>query len=152
MLERDVDALLDQLGLNFTFFIELGIFAVLFVLLSRFYFEPFQKLFEHRHKRTVEDRESAEKLLAQAQSKLEEYKKLISEERLQAKKAYEQILADARKQEIELLSQAREEAKKITQEAMESANRQREHLKKQLEADVSHIAQNISERLLARKV
>jgi len=151
-LERDVDALLDQLGLDNSFFVELGIIAALFLVLSKLYFQPFLKLFEARHKRTVEDREAAERLMIQAQSKLDEYKRLLTEERLAAKKSYEMALLEARKQEFELLAEAREEAKKITQDAADSVNRQREQLKKQLETDVETVAQNISERLLSRKV
>jgi F-type H+-transporting ATPase subunit b len=151
-LERDVDALLDQLGLDNSFFVELGIIFVLFLVLSNIYFKPFMKLFEARHKRTVEDKEAAERLMSQANSKLDEYKKLLAEERLNAKKDFEQALAEARKQESALLAEAREEAKKITQEAAESINRQRGQLKSQLESDVEAIAQNISERLLSRKV
>lgn len=147
-----MSALLDQFGLDNTFFVELGIFAVLFVLLSKIYFRPFLKLFEIRHKRTVEDREAAEKLLAQANSKLEEYKRLMTEERALAKKSYDAALAEAQKQEHEILSQAREEAKKIVQEAADSVSRQRDQLKKQLELDVEVLAQGISERLLSRKV
>jgi F-type H+-transporting ATPase subunit b len=151
-LERDVDAILDQLGLNNTFFIEFGIFAVTFLILGNVFFKPFMKLIEARHKKTVEDRESAEKLMAQATSKLEEYKRILAEERLAAKKGYDLALAEARKQEDELLGQARDEAKRITQEALDSVAKQRDHLKKQLEADVEVIAQTISERLLSRKM
>jgi len=151
-LERDVDALLGQLGLDNTFFVQLAIIAALFLLLSNFYFKPFLKLFEARHKRTVEDREAAERLMAQAQAKLEEYKKLLTEERIAAKASFDATLQEARKQESEILSQAREEAKKITHDAAESVNKQREQVKKQLEADVNQIAQTISERLLARKM
>jgi F-type H+-transporting ATPase subunit b len=150
-LERDVNALLDQLGLDNTFFVQLGIVAALFFVLSKFYFKPFLKLFENRHKRTVEDREAAERLLSQADAKLDEYKRLLAEERIAAKRNYDAALAEARKQETELLTQARDEAKKITQEAAESMNRQRDQLKKQLDADVEVIAQTISERLLSRK-
>ena len=82
-----MDALLNQLGLDNTFFIELAIIAVLFFALSHFYFRPFLKLFEARHKRTVEDREAAVRLMAQAQSKLDEYKRLLLEERVSNKKA-----------------------------------------------------------------
>jgi F-type H+-transporting ATPase subunit b len=151
-LERDVSALLDQLGLDNTFFVEFVIIAALFFVLSNFYFRPFLKLFEARHKKTVEDREAAERLMIQAQAKLDEYKRLLSEERLAAKKSYEAALLEARKQEFELLAEAREEAKKITQDAVDSVNRQREQLKKQLETDVEAVAQAISERLLSGKV
>jgi F-type H+-transporting ATPase subunit b len=149
-LERDVDALLDQLGLNNTFFIELGIIAILYFALAQLYFKPFLKLFEARHKRTVEDREAAERLMSQANAKLDEYKKVLAAEKIAAKKEYEQALTEARQQESALLFEARDEAKKITQEAVESINHQRNQLKKQLENDVEIIAQNISERLLSR--
>lgn len=147
-----MDALLKQLELDSTFFVEFLIIAALFFVLSHFFFKPFLKLFEARHKRTVEDREAAEKLLSQANAKFEEYKRLLTEERIAAKKSLEQALNEAKKQESELMAQAHEEAKKMTQDAVDSVNRQRDQLKKQLEADVENIAQNISERLLSRKV
>ncbi len=147
-----MDVLLNQLGLDNTFFIELGIIAIIFLLLSQIYFKPFLKLFEVRHKKTVEDREAATQLMSQAQEKLEEYKKLLAEERLECKKAFETALLQARNEEAKVLAEARDQAKKLTQEAADSVSRQREQLKKQLEADVESIAQGISERLLSRKM
>ncbi len=145
-----MDALLEQLSLNNSFFIEFGIISVLFFFLSNLYFKPFLKLFEARHKRTVEDRESAVQLLAEANAKLEEYQRLLLQERMAAKKELDAALDAARKQEAGLLAHAREESKKITQEAIDSVNRQREELKKKLESDVETMAQTISERLLSR--
>jgi len=103
-------------------------------------------------KKTVEDKEAAERLMSQASNKFEEYKKLLAEERLAAKKEIEQALTEAAHQESQLLAHAREEAKKITQEAVDSINQQKAQLKNQLENDVEAIAQTISERLLSRKV
>ncbi|MGZ3688015.1 MAG: ATP synthase F0 subunit B [Bdellovibrionota bacterium] len=146
-----MSAILEQLELDRTFFYQLAIFAGLFLILGPLYFRPFLRLFEARHKRTVEDREAAERLMAQAQAKLDEYKRRLAEERFAAKKDYDALMAEARKEETLILSDAREEAKKITQEAAESVNQQREQLKKQLEADVESIAQSVSEKLLSRK-
>ena len=145
-----VNAVLEQLKLNVTFFYQLAIFAVLFFLLTRLYFRPFLKLFEARHQRTIEDREAAEKLMGQADAKFEEYKRRLAEERALAKKDYEAATQEARRQEAQMLAHAREEAKKITQEAVESIHRQREQLKSQLVADVETLANGISERLLKR--
>lgn len=146
-----MEALLNQLGLDNTFFVELAIISVLFFALSHFYFRPFLKLFEARHKKTVEDREAGARLMAQAQGKLEEYKRLLADERLLNKKALDGALAEAKKSEAELLLEARNEAKKITQEAADSVNQQRENLKKQLQSDVDDLAKSISDRLLSRK-
>ena len=84
-MERDVDALLDQLGLDHTFFIELGLVAALFLFLSHTYFKPFMKLFAARYSKTVKDREAAELLMSQAQTKFEEYKRVLAEEKSAAR-------------------------------------------------------------------
>ena len=147
-----MNALLDQLGLNNSFFFELGIIAALFIILSHLYFQPFLRLFEARYKKTVKDRESAERLVIQANAKLDEYKRILAEERLAAKKAYDFALIGARKQEFDLMSEARDEAKKITQDAADGVQQQRDLLKNQLQKDVEFLAQSISEKLLSRKV
>lgn len=144
--------IIEQLGLDHTFFVEFAIFAVLFLILSKLYFKPFMNLFEIRHKRLVEDREAAEKLMVEADAQFEQYKKRLADERTIAKKEYEAIIAEARREESNMLAKAREEAKKIQQEANDSIHHQREQLKKQLEADVEGLANGISERLLSRKV
>lgn len=147
-----VSAILEQLELNQTFFIELIIFAVFFAVLKQVYFKPFLNLIEMRHKRTVADREAAERLMGQAQLRLEEYKKQLAQERLSARKDFEEILNQAKKEEAVIIASAREEARKITQAAADSAAEQSELLKKQLELEVESMARAISEKLLSRKV
>lgn len=147
-----MSAILEQLGIDSTFFAELVIFFVVFTILSRFYFRPFLQLFEARHKKTVQDREAAEKMMIDAQQKLEEYKQRLGLERANAKKHYDTILEQAKKEEADIMARAREEAKKVTQEAAESVAAQREKLKAQLQNDVESLAQTISEKLLSRKV
>lgn len=147
-----MNAVLDQLGIDSSFFIQLVIFAVVFVLLSHLYFKPFLKLFEVRHQRTVEDKEAAEKLVAQAEAKFEEYQRQLQEARMAARTEYEAVLDAAKREEAAILAAAREEAKKITQEAVDSIARQRDQLKKSLEADIERMAQGISEKLLSRKI
>lgn len=147
-----MSAILDQLELNQTFFFQLVLFYVLFLALTRVYFRPFMALLEARHKKTVEDREAAERLLKQADSRFEEYNRRLLEERQAARKEYEEVLTAAKKEESTLLNQSREEAKKITQEALDSIAKQRETLRRQLEVEVESMAHSISEQLLSRKV
>ncbi len=135
-----MSAVIQQLGLDQTFFYQFIIFWVVFLLLAHIFFRPFLRLFEARHKRTVEDREAAEKLYAQAEAKFEEYKK------------HDAAVAQAKKEEAAVLHAAREEAKKITHEAADSIAKQREQLKKSLEGEVDQLARTISERLVSRKV
>lgn len=143
---------MQQLGIDSTFYYQFGVFLVVFLVLSQFYFKPFLALFEARHKKTVQDREAAEKMMADAQAKLEEYKARLSQERQLAKKQYDALLDDAKKEESAILMRAREDAKKITQEAAEAVGAQREKLRTQLSEDVEQLAKTISEKLLSRKV
>lgn len=147
-----MSAILEQLGLDHTFFYQLAVFAALFLLLKQVYFKPFMRLLDARHKKTVEDRESAEKLIQQAQGRLEEYQRRLAEERLIARRDYEDVVNQAKKEEAALLAHAREEAKKVTQQAASDAEAQHEKLRKQLELEVETFARSLSERLLSRKV
>lgn len=146
-----MSAILEQLGLDQSFFIQLAIFAVLFLMLGHGFFRPFLKLLQNRHQRTVADKAAAEKLMVQAEAKFEEYKKRISDERAEVRKEVEAVLQAARNEETAILNHARDEAKKITQAAADSVAAQREELKKKIEGDVEALAQTISEKLLSRK-
>ena len=73
-----MSAILEQLGLDGSFFIQVAVFAVLFFVLTRVYFRPFMKLFDLRHQRIITDRQAAEKLMSEADSKFEDYKNKIS--------------------------------------------------------------------------
>ena len=147
-----MSAILEQLEIDHTFFIQLGIFAVLFFMLSAVYFKPFLRLFEVRPQQTVADREAAERLMVQADAKFEEYKARLAQERLAARKEFDAALTEAKKEESKILGLARDEAKKITQEAAESISLQRGKLRAELEADVEGMARAIAEKLLSRKI
>ncbi|MDR3607512.1 MAG: ATP synthase F0 subunit B [Oligoflexia bacterium] len=146
-----MNEILEQLELNQTIFIQLAIFGVVFLILSRLYFRPFMKLFQARHEKTVQHRETAEKLLLEANQKFESYRKRLSEERVAAKKEYDAVLEEAKKYEAQAMANAREEAKKITQEAADSVSKQREALRAKLAADVDVLAETISQKLLPKK-
>lgn len=145
-----MDAILRQLELDQSFFAQLAIFWVLFLILSNVYFKPFQRLLAQRHQRTVADRHEAEKLMAEAERKFDDYKRRIAEERAAARQEYETLLGQAKREEAEILGAARAQAKAITQEANDSIQKQREEIRRQLEADAETLAQQISQKLLTK--
>ena len=144
--------ILIQLGLDQTLFIQLGIYILVFALLSQIFFKPFLRLIETRHKKTVQDRESAERILSQAEQKLNDYTQRLSLARIEAKAAYEAVIDQAKKEEAEILSQARNEAKTITQDAIKDMDQQAARLRKELETEVDAMARAVTEKLLLRKV
>jgi len=146
-----VAAILAQLGLDQTFFIQFAVFTAIFFIIPNVFFKPFQKLIESRHEKTVADRERAEELVKQANAKLEEFKSRMSEERSRARSEYERVLSEVKQEEAKILGTARDEAKKITQAAMESIQTQSTQLKRSLEADAEGLALQIADMLTKRQ-
>ncbi|MFN7684449.1 MAG: ATP synthase F0 subunit B [Oligoflexia bacterium] len=144
-------AIINQLGLDSTFFAQIGVFFVLFFFLSRVYFKPFLKLFEERHARTVADREAAQALMAQADEKLSEYQQKLSDARARARKEIEDALRLAHQEEQQILAKARDEAKQLTQSALQEIERERLRLKGALETDAEGLAKSIVDHLLVKK-
>lgn len=141
-------AILGQLGIDHTFYIQFGIFFVLFLVIPNLFFKPFQKLIEERHQKTSADADKAGQLVAQANAKMEEYKTRLNEERSRIRAEIEKSIALTKAEETKILGEAREEAKKITQAATDSIQSQAAQLKRSLEADVEGLALQISETLL----
>ncbi len=143
-----MSTILDQLGLNSTFFIQLATFILVFVIVGNGFFKPALKLIQARHAATVKAREDAERTLAQAQAKFEEYRARIQSERNLARKDYDEVLTETKREEAEILSRARAEAQQITQTTFDEINHARARVKAELESDVERMAQQISETLL----
>lgn len=146
-----MDKILQQLELDQTFFTQIGLFALIFLLLSQIYFKPFLRLLQVRHQRTVADRQEADRLVVEAEARLQQYQKRMAEERALARKEYEALVAEAKMHEQALLGAAREQAKKITQEALDDIQRQKEQLRAKLDIEVESLAQGLSERLISKK-
>ncbi len=142
--------ILKQLGLDSTFFIQLVIITALYFLLSKIFFRPFLQLIEKRHARTIEDRKAAEELISQAQEKINEYQRRLTEERKLARAEIEQTLLSAKKEEAANLRAAREEAKGITQRAIENLQSQRDRVRDELRADVERLARSVTEKLMTK--
>jgi F-type H+-transporting ATPase subunit b len=146
-----VTAILQQLGLDSTFFTQLGVFFFLFIFLGAIYFNPFLKLLQERHRRTVEDRQRADTMMAEAATKLSEYQAQLQSARVEARAEMEKVIAEAKAAEAKILSSAREEARKIAVLTASEVDAERVRLRAQLELDAEALASAISEKLLIKK-
>lgn len=145
-----MDTIIEQLGLNQTFFWQLGALFVLFLVLSQFFFKPFLKLIEAREKALIEDKAKAEALIKTSQEQARQYEEKLMAAKKELRGDYEKMLSEAKKEEAEIISKAREESKKITQEVNASIAKQSEQLRGQLEGEVERLANKLSEELISR--
>lgn len=143
--------ILDQLGLNATFFHQFLIFCAVFAALRALYFLPFQKLFHARRERTVDARTRADELMKEADRKLQEYQAKLHQIRREMEAEREGVLTEAKKEETKALSAARDEAKRITMAAIEVAQKEKGELRASLSQEASSIVTMVLEKLLPGK-
>lgn len=143
--------ILDQLGLDSTFFTEFAIFLVLFAFLSRAYFAPFMRLFKERHERTVSDREAARAMITQADERFAEYQQRLGEVRARARAEIDEAVRAGKAEEHAALNAARDEAKKITLAAVAEVEAERARLRAAIETDAESLAKSIVDHLLVKK-
>lgn len=144
-------SVLQQLGIDFSFFIQFGVFFVIFLVIPQLFFKPFQRLVELRLQKTQEDRVKAEELTRLANEKFAIYREKIQAERQKVRGEYEKLLSELKSQEARLIGDARAEAKAITQKTVDELQSQSQQLKRTLEADVEGLALALTETLVKRQ-
>jgi F0F1-type ATP synthase membrane subunit b/b' len=146
-----LSSLLEQLGVNSTFFIQLAIVVFFLTAMRVIFFKPFQALFDARHEALVEDAKAAESMVLQANEKLAEYQRLLGEARKSAQQEVAAQLARAKDEENRILQSARDEVKKIFQEATSQVESQKTKIRQELDGSVDSLATQVVQTLLSGK-
>ncbi|MEW6057937.1 MAG: ATP synthase F0 subunit B [Bdellovibrionota bacterium] len=144
---RDIAA---QLGLDQTFFYLFGLVFALHLFLSATYLKPFQKLIEHRRKKTEGVKEEAQQLMAQAEEKFNQYKSRLKEVNERARSAYRDSEEQARKEESRILGEASARAKDTLQETQKELDQQRKATVAALSGEISGMASEIATKVMGR--
>jgi F-type H+-transporting ATPase subunit b len=143
-------AILDQLGLNISFFFQLIVFIVAYLALSQIVFKPYSNALTEREHKTkggedlaVEITKKASELQTRYEAKAREVngtvKTIFDEYRLEAGKEYDKIVSQARNESQKLVDEAR---RKVTVEIGDASAR--------IKAEVPLVAQEMTHRLLAK--
>ncbi len=139
--------ILSQLGVDQTFLVQFAVIGLLVLVLSNLYFKAFYRLFELRHKRTVEDQKAATEILEQANQKLAEYKKKINEERVRVRAEIDAAVTEAKKAEAEILGNARAQAKQIMTETQAQLEVHGQQIRQQLSAQVPALVAEVIDQM-----
>lgn len=145
-----MDAIIQQLGIDQTFFYQLGIFTLFFALIRFSFFGPFYRLIELRNQKTGTDLVRAEQTLAEAKAQLEKYEATIGAERLSAKHELDQAIATAKQEATRVVGDARASARTEIQAAAEAASKEGAELRRKLEVEVESLSVRVAESLLSK--
>lgn len=140
------------IDLDGTFFVQLGIFFVAFLVLRSLVFKPMVALFEAREAAIDGAKGEAAKLTSEAASAGQTFDEELRKVRAHAAAERDKVRAEAQKREREILEAVKAETEKSSAEAQAKLDASAAELRGSLNASVPGLAKEIASKLLQREV
>ena len=140
------------IDIDYTVFVQFGLFLLLFVVANKLLFKPYLQLRERRKAGIDGAREEAERMTAQADAKLADYEKQLASARNRANEEGRKVRAEASAHEKDVTDKARGEAQKAIDEAAAKMRQETEAARLQLLPQANTMARQIASKLLGREV
>ncbi|MFO8073709.1 MAG: ATP synthase F0 subunit B [Polyangia bacterium] len=138
--------------LDATFFIQLGLFFVVFVLLYALLFRPVVRLIEARRAATEGRSRRAEEIGCEAEQLAAEVDSQIADARRAATAERDRMVEQARRHQREVDERAREQSRAEIARAREKMEREGGRVRTELEAEVESLAEKVAGRVLGRSL
>ncbi len=143
-------AILEQLELNQSFFVQFVVFTVAYLALSRLVFAPYAEALAQREMRT----KGGEDLAIEIQKKSDELRTQYETKARQVsgnvKSIFDQYRDEANKEYEKIVSASRIDAQKLVEAARQKVSVEIGDAKAKIKADVPVVAQEMTRRLLAK--
>jgi F-type H+-transporting ATPase subunit b len=143
-------AILEQLELNQSFFVQFVVFTVAYLALSRLVFAPYGEALAQREMRT----KGGEDLAIEIQKKSDELRTQYETKARQVsgnvKSIFDQYRDEANKEYEKIVSASRLDAQKLVEAARQKVSVEIGDAKAKIKADVPVVAQEMTRRLLAK--
>lgn len=133
---------------NGTFFVELLLFVIVFIIFTKWIVPPLAKSMQERQdmvRKQAEDREEAVQQLKLAQEK---YETALAEARTEAAKIRDEARADAQKIRDEMRADTDREVARIHQQGEEQLAAQRDETVRALRAEIGGLSTDLAGRIL----
>lgn len=138
--------------LDATFFIQLGIFLVMMVILRSLLFKPIVRLIDARHEATAGALQTAEKLTAEAAQLSAEVERKLARARTEANLVRNETLERAKKEEREIGNVAREKAGRVVADMRARISTDMKEAEQKLKEETRAMAVMLSEKILDRRL
>ena len=140
------------IDLDGTFWIQLGLFAVAFLLFRPLIFRPMVALFEARENAIDGAKIEALRLQDEASAESEEFEQEMRRLRLQAGEERDRLRAEGKRLERTVLDRVREETDRQLADADAKIKSEGSRLRQELEHSVPVLARQIASKMLNREV
>jgi F-type H+-transporting ATPase subunit b len=135
-----------------TMLVQSGIFVLLIVVLSPLLFKPLLRLLEERERRTDGARHEAREMQDKAESLLERYQAKLDDVRRVASQERERLRGETLQLESKILGEARLATAKFVQEGRERIERETAKVRHEMGVHSQAIAREIGAKVLGREV
>jgi F-type H+-transporting ATPase subunit b len=140
------------IDLDGTFFIQMGLFFVAFLVLKVLVFGPVIRLIEKRDEMIDGAKKEAKELQSDASSAEDKLAAEMRAARLKAGEEREKLRAEGKRLEAQVLEKVREETSKQLSEAETALDKEAAKVRTELKAQTPALAKQIASKLLEREV
>ncbi len=141
-----------MITIDYSIFIQIALFLLIWFFLARFVFTPFQRLLGEREQRTDGMKAEAETLLKEAEQLRMEYEGRITTAKEEGNSIKEAIRHEALQAREKLLTLAQEDAARLLQTARQQIQEEMQKDRELAVQEAEVIAQHMTEKILSRKV
>jgi F-type H+-transporting ATPase subunit b len=137
---------------DYSFFIQIGLFLLLWVCLKQWWFDPTMKLLKERNARSEGAVEEAKKVQAEAEQLRREHAIALEQTKAEAQRDVHEILRAAEAEQKRLIGEATEDAQRALAEVRSRVAEEVALARKELRADVEGIAREVARTVMGRTV
>lgn len=141
-----------MIQINVTLIVQIINFLALLLVLNALLYKPVIAKIREREDRIRNDREKAAELDGQVQEQERRHQQELAIVRQTGAQEKNALTVEAKKKEAEILDKARAEASRIVEDMKASIRVEAEAVRKALTAEMTPLAQSISEKILGRPV
>jgi len=142
--------MLEQLGFNWTFYIQFVIFIFTISFLSIYVFGPYSKAVEDREKQTKGSEADAVEMDRKSAAIYSEYEIRARQVHGSIQEVYKEARSQAAQEQEKLISAARAEAEKVAEESRGKINAAIRSAEETLKKDVPQIVMALTQKLLGK--
>jgi F0F1-type ATP synthase membrane subunit b/b' len=143
--------ILTGLGVNSTFWIQLGLFLFTFLIVNNFVFKPYQKALQQRHEKTIGGEDVTKQLVLEAQEIQARYERRARQVNEQIKSAYDSALSLAYKKQSDILETTRKDAAEAMKQSRDKISTQVTEARTQLQKELPVISALIATKLMGKE-
>ncbi len=141
-----------MIDIDYSIFIQIGLFLLIWFFLARFVFTPFQRLLGEREQRTEGMKAEAETLLEEAEQLRIQYEDRLTKAKGEGNSIKEGIRHEALQAREQLLAHAQEDAARFLQTARQQIQEEMQRDRELAVQEAEVIGQEMAEKILARRV